>query len=136
MELKIIVPATIYLMVAAVAFNNAPMLAPVSAKTMQGTTKGTAPICMARSASSGVSPMQSIVVSAPDVQSMMAKGFKVLPCSDAFPSFEDQLRWRDNICTITATSNSNVQDQLEQLIGERPAALCGMAELALGQWKR
>ena len=90
-------------------------------------------ICMIRSGEEGET---AIVLPTNDREAMMAKGFVDTPCGSAFAGEEDQRRFRDRICYLTASQNENVQQQLEALLGERPAVLCGMAEQVLGQWQR
>lgn len=79
---------------------------------------------------------QPVLVPLSDEAAMLAQSFVAVPCSDTFATTTDQLQWRDFICTTTATQNEDVQRQLVDLLGERPAVLCGMAEAVLGPWQR
>ena len=76
----------------------------------------------------------TIVVPAQNVAEMVQKDFAVQPCSRLFGGQDQQKLWRDNICTIAAVGSEFEQDHFEAAIGERPAVLCAMAELAVGQW--
>lgn len=78
----------------------------------------------------------AILVPASDTSAMLEKGFAEVPCDDVFASGDEQRAWRDMICTMTATQSEGVQDQIELLLGERPAVLCGMAERVLRPWQR
>lgn len=98
-----------------------------------GETSGLTPICLvnANSQSDAV-----IVVSAADVPALEAKGFEVVNCANSFGSETSLQSYRDAICTIASIPDKATQDLYEEQFGERPAVLCGMAERALGQWKR
>jgi hypothetical protein len=96
-------------------------------------------VCMVRQQAAGSelqSPLTPIVVPVSDTEAMTQSGFGAADCSDVFASADEQRAWRDAICTITATHAEGVQDQLENLLGARPAVLCGMAEQVLGPWQR
>ena len=77
-----------------------------------------------------------IIVPAKDARTMMVKGFVPGHCRMAFGSQEQREAWRDQICHIASTWREDLQDHFEKTRGERPAVLCGMAELAIGQWTK
>lgn len=88
-------------------------------------------ICMVlgSGASSG-----AIVLSKSDESALLAKGFVRTPCDEAFASEAEQRDWRDRICRFVATAPEGMQKNMEGAMGERPAILCGMAEVVLGPW--
>ncbi len=95
------------------------------------------PVCMTRQhEAEGVSQSTSIVATISDVEAMQAAGFFVAPWERAFASPQDQIAWRDRICTIAAREPDGFQEQFENMLGAHPTILCGMAELALGPWER
>jgi hypothetical protein len=77
-----------------------------------------------------------IIVPSKDVRTMVAKGFVPGPCRMAFGSQEQREAWRDQICHIASSWREDLQDHFEKTRGERPAVLCGMAELAVSQWTK
>lgn len=99
---------------------------PVSAQTAQ---PANGPVCMARGD-------LSVILPARDVAALAAKGFTIEPCSKAFATEQSVEKWRDEVCLMAATLNSDVQDTIEQRAGERPAVLCGMAEEVVGAWQQ
>lgn len=105
----------------------------VSAQSAAGRANAVT-VCMARAAEDGSRLV--VILPATDVAAMEDRGFVLLPCGDAFASQAARERWRDNICTITATQPESVQNLLEAHLGERPGVLCGMAEIAVGPWRR
>lgn len=92
--------------------------------------------CMRRPVDGAPNTTVEVLVPAAQIKGMRAKGFKVSRCGANLSSLEAHRKWRDEICTIVATSNDDVQDALEKRLGERPNVLCGMAERALGRWQR
>lgn len=75
-----------------------------------------------------------IVVPTTDVAAMIDRGFRVTPCQQLFTDTTAQIEWRDQVCAMAANQPEGIQLQLERLLGERPAVLCGMAEMVLGPW--
>lgn len=65
---------------------------------------------------------------------MRAKGFAEFKCTRRNFNRERQERFRDKICGWASEKSERSQEQLERVLGERPAVLCGMAEVVLGQW--
>ncbi len=97
-------------------------------------TSNTAPVCMVRASASGDELV--IVLPTKDVGSMEAKGFSLVPCNQKFGSQARLEAYRDSICTISSNLTEEQQQKFEQARGERPAVLCGMAEVTIGQWVR
>lgn len=106
---------------------------PVSYTSAGAQTSGD-PICMVR-ADVGEGDAV-VVVTASDIPGLEAKGFQRVACAGAFGSHVGLVSFRDAICTIASIPDKATQDTYEAQFGERPAVLCGMAERALGQWKR
>ena len=92
------------------------------------------PICMTRG--DGDASVNIIVPNKSDARNMWSKGFKRTPCQRAFGSVEAQRQWRDEICTLASVSAPAMLEALEGQLGEKPAALCGMAEQATERWQR
>lgn len=106
----------------------------VLAQTPVNTKINANPICMVRSSSDGAKLY--ILLPSSDAAAMKAKGFVVAPCEESFKSQADRETFRDNICEIASTWREDLQGHFERERGERPAVLCGMAEMVVGQWKR
>ena len=77
----------------------------------------------------------AIIVPATDTGHMRAKGFEPGQCEDAFASQAEREAFRDSICWIASSWREDLQQHFERERGERPAVLCGMAEIAVGQWE-
>lgn len=92
-------------------------------------------VCMVRPTDGDGSPVKVIT---PQIysQSLEAKGFTALPCEQAFPTMQDKIAWRDEVCSMVAMQSSDIHDQLEQVFGERPAVLCALAEEIVGPWQQ
>lgn len=104
-----------------------------SAQSSGGTSQA-APVCMARVSSDG--SKLSILLPASDQQAMSAKGFEPEPCNVAFSTSEEREGYRDAVCAMTANWREELQLHFERMRGERPAVLCGMAEVAVSRWNR
>jgi hypothetical protein len=96
-------------------------------------------VCMMRMVANvegnGVEPFNVMLLQS-DVRAMSAVGFVITPCTGAFASRAHMIRWRDDICKITATAAEPIQEMLARRLGARPAVFCGMAQQVLGQWDR
>ena len=91
-------------------------------------------VCMARTRDEAGEKTTRIVVPARSHEVMQAKGFETFDCdAGGFPRAE-QARFRDEVCGITADQPEGMQQQLEGVFGERPAVLCAMAEIVVGEW--
>ena len=88
--------------------------------------------CMIRTNEDGT--QVSILVPYENQAAMRAEGFEATPCKDSLGDRVAQMKWRDEICTIAATSSEAIQEALSSMIGARPAVLCGMAEQVIGSW--
>lgn len=97
-------------------------------------SSGVAPVCLLREVSSERS--YPVIVPAKDVEGMRAKGFMPQPCDEHFGSPQLRTSWRDKVCEWAAIQAPEFHDQFEFKWGERPSVLCGMAEVAVGQWRR
>lgn len=95
---------------------------------------GRAYVCMEQSRSDPGEKMTRIIVPAPSLEVMLAKGFVEIDCDRGGFPFAQQIKFRDEICEIAAVQPESMQQQLESILGERPALLCAMAEIAVGQW--
>ena len=104
------------------------------AQTPVSTKINANPICMIRSSSDGAK--LSILLPGSDAATLKAKGFTTVPCAESFKSQADRETFRDTICEIASTWREDLQSHFERERGERPAVLCGMAEMVVGQWKR
>jgi hypothetical protein len=100
----------------------------------QSTSSNAAPVCMARTASDG--SVLNIITPATDVEGLRKKGFASVSCNNAFATNEQREEWKEAICTIASTTTLGEPDSFEAQMGERPNVLCGMAELAVSQWRR
>lgn len=101
---------------------------PASAQGSDGMAK----MCMERAASGEGMQATQIVVPAAAKATMEAKGFEQFQCGKGGFGVAEQAAFRDKVCGMAANAPTPVQDQLEIAMGERPAVLCGMAELVLG----
>lgn len=91
-------------------------------------------VCMARTRDDAGERTTRIVVLTPSVQLMRSRGFAEFGCvQGGFPPAQ-QIEFRDEICEITADQPEGMQQQLEAVFGERPAVLCAMAEIVVGEW--
>lgn len=106
-------------------------LPPVQAQTE---ANNAAPVCMARTAENGSTI--NIILPASNQGAMRAKGFLPVPCSEHFGTVQQREAYRDQICLAASRGDRTLQDTYELRLGERPAVLCGMAELAISRWKR
>ena len=119
----------------AVAAGGSVLLGP-NANTLsaQSANANAAPVCLMRTLDDGA--RLDVIAPATDVGGLTKKGFQPTSCNVAFATVEQRETWRDAICTIVATANHGVQDAMEAKLGERPNVLCGMAEIAVGEWRR
>ena len=92
-------------------------------------------VCMVQVAK-GDDRSLSIVLPAGDAAAMRSLGFSEVPCRDAFASRAAILKWRDRTCEMAANPDERMQELVENRFGARPAVFCGMAEAAIGQWRR
>lgn len=90
--------------------------------------------CMARIAPDGRSV--PIVLLETGEAVMSDKGFRLVECKDAFPTQRALLDYRDAICRVASLASGGTVQVYTVTLGESPAVLCGMAEAALGPWKR
>ena len=117
---------------------------PAFAQGEAANTGDVEPVCMTRPLSDLPQvPQESrgqpfrIVTGESVVGSLEAKGFERVECSVAdLVTAGKRGSWRDEICTMAATGNVSVQNQLERALGERPAVLCAAAEMVAGAWDR
>jgi hypothetical protein len=94
-------------------------------------------VCLSRSLDVSEGERQfSVVAPKSNAPALELKGFTHVQCGDAFRSRREALRFRDRVCEIASIPNDRLQDNFERRLGERPAVLCGMAELVVGQWQR
>lgn len=124
--------ATTLAIVLTASFTAAPQ-GPALAQSEAG-IGGAEPVCMARTTGDGRE--FSIIVPATDAGAMRAKGFEPAPCAEEFGSQARREAWRDSICEIASAWREDLQEHFERERGERPAVLCGMAEVIVGQWDR
>ncbi len=95
-----------------------------------------APVCMTREyEAEGRKQAFEIITVASDARALRANGFVATDCKTIFPTTAQRERYRDKVCVMAARFSDEVQAQFAELLGERPAVLCGMAELAVGQWE-
>lgn len=115
-----------------------------SAGQARAATPGVEIVCMARS-KGNVPQVRSedrgrkflIMAVAGSVANFEAKGFEVEDCNESdFSSRGQQIAFRNRMCSLAATGNEAVQNQLERALGEQPSVLCANAELILGEWQR
>lgn len=90
-------------------------------------------VCLVREGLPGNDPLH-IVAPASDAAALKAKGFVAADCGDAVFARDRQIALRDRMCRIAADEPEGIQLQFERILGERPAVLCGVAEVALGAW--
>lgn len=88
--------------------------------------------CMSRTNSDGT--VVSILAPQQNQLAMREAGYEPARCSDTIGDADEQRKWRDDICTIAATSSETIQSAFERQMGARPATLCGMAERVIGSW--
>lgn len=115
----------------------AALLAGTSSAASQADDFPSGAVCLSRTVSTiGGENRLSIIVRLESVAAMEAKGFSQLECAEAFGSRKEALVFRDWVCSSASIPNERAQGRYEQYLGERPAVLCGMAELVLGQWEK
>lgn len=88
-------------------------------------------VCMLKD---GAADAVKVILPKAAEETMAAKGFVSFDCDRGDFSQAERLSYRDSVCRIAAQETETVQKQFEQVLGERPAVLCGMAELILGAW--
>lgn len=89
--------------------------------------------CFERTAEDGT--VLSIIVPYPASSGMRAKGFERQPCSQNFASAVEREAYRDGVCHLASTYREQQRVKFEELHGESPSVLCGMAEVIAGQWQ-
>jgi hypothetical protein len=105
---------------------------PVVAQTATSLTSSYA--CMERpSRGSGEQPTR-IVAPRASVELMEGKGFTEFDCDRGGFPMNQRFAFQSRVCRMAAEHPEGMQQQFEKILGERPAVLCGMAEVALGQW--
>jgi len=87
------------------------------------------------SADERVAPIHA-TVPASNARGLIAHGFRVVDCSEAFSSSRARREWRDQVCELASDPRESFQAQVESVLGARAAELCGMAEQTVGQWQR
>jgi len=120
-------PVTFGVLIVASAFNQNPVQA-------QPSDKDLVPTCMSRQIDDG--SRFSIVVPASNAKAMEAKGFQIMRCKGRSEFRRKRVAGRNSVCSIAAIPDEEVQKRFEEKYGERPAVLCGMAELVTGRWER
>lgn len=106
--------------------------APVSAQNENAASR-TKPICLVRpSANLNVAPSRIIAPEAAR-KTLEGKGFEEFVCGKVGFSLPEQIRYRELVCKIAHEETEGMQRQFEGILGERPAVLCAMAELVLGE---
>ena len=99
----------------------------------QSATAPRNPVCLVRpSINESVAPSRVIAPKASQ-ESLEKKGFVEFTCGRAGFTRQEQLRFQDFVCRIAVEETEGTQRQFEYIFGERPAILCAMAELALGE---
>lgn len=125
-------PATMFAL-GFMALSTAAPQAPALAQSEPGGQNATA-LCMIGTPATG--GRFAIIVPAADARHMRMKGFEPVQCDDVFASQAERQAFRDSICWIASSWREDLQQHFERERGERPAVLCGMAEIAVGQWER
>lgn len=91
-------------------------------------------VCMQRHRGEPGEKVTQIVVPRRAIGAMEMKGFEEFDCTrGGFPPAQ-QAKFRDEMCQIAADQPEAMQRQLEHVLGERPAVLCAMAEIVVGEW--
>lgn len=99
-------------------------------------------ICMSRTPEAPAQTVDApqpihVLATAADAEALQKKGFTTTDCAAVdLASTTSRSDWRDQICTLASQGNQAVQNQLEAMLGERPAVLCAMAEQTAGEWRR
>lgn len=91
-------------------------------------------VCMERT--NGIGKVLSITVPARSVPSLLDRGFSNVDCGGPEFTHDRQIAFRDQVCKLVAEQPEGMQLQFENILGERPSVLCGMAEAVTGPWKR
>ena len=99
----------------------------------QSATAPRNPVCLVRpSINESVAPSRVIAPKASQ-ESLEKKGFVEFTCGRAGFTRQEQLRFQDFVCRIAVEESEGTQRQFENILGERPAVLCALAEVALGR---
>lgn len=89
-------------------------------------------ICMVRTAQDGET--LNIITPVRSAGGLRDKGFTREACITAFETVDQRKAYRDWICHAASTFRRDQSSVFEERYGESPAALCGMAEIAISQW--
>lgn len=90
--------------------------------------------CMVRTGEGGNAT--AIIVPKRSEPALLEKGFRPEPCSNNFGTPLERTEWRDLVCNLATDPDEYFQSQAEKALGERPAVLCGLAEMVVGAWTR
>lgn len=113
----------------------APLLLTASDAAAQSSVgNGVVSNCMTRTNADG--SKVNVLVPQDNQPAMQAEGYQATPCGSSLGNRDAQRKWRDEICTIAATSGESTQRAVAALVGARPAVLCGMAERVIGSWEQ
>lgn len=91
------------------------------------------PVCLVRPGVDG-KPL-AIIVPAESEKAMRDKGFTQESCDVNFATLAARESFRDAICHTASTYRADQIAAFERAYGERPGVLCGMAEVAVSQWR-
>jgi hypothetical protein len=90
-------------------------------------------VCMVRKGSDG-KPL-AIILPALAEKAMRDKGFVPEDCVANFDTPASREDYRNLVCHMAANYRADQILVFERRYGERPGVLCGMAEVAVGQWQ-
>lgn len=77
----------------------------------------------------------SVIAPKQAASAMRAKDFTRAPCRKSFETAALREAYRDGVCHMAATYRPDQIANFEELYGERPEVLCGLAEVAISQWR-
>ena len=89
--------------------------------------------CFVRAGSNGKAI--SVIVPRQSAAAMRAKEFTREPCRTSFATLAQRETYRDSVCHFASTYRPEQIAVFEELYGERPGVLCGLAQAAISQWK-
>ena len=106
----------------------------LTASAAQGAGEVSAnPVCLVRVGADG-KPL-AIIVPAVSERAMIDKGFEPQSCEVSFATIPARETYRDVVCHMASSYREDQISVFERRYGERPGVLCGMAQVAVSEWR-
>ena len=100
----------------------------------QSAPSNAAPVCMVRDQGDGA--LFHIILPANYQATLAEAGYEPTPCGERFDAPAERAYFRDSVCWIASIASEGAQQRYAADHGVRANILCGLAEVAVGRWKR